>query len=92
MSENVPIADIKSKFSEYISQVAFSKKRFVITKGDKPVAALVNIEDLKYIERFKEINGLYSVIGRWKHFEEIDDYITSAVEQRDKDELRDVSL
>ncbi|MGA1870583.1 MAG: type II toxin-antitoxin system Phd/YefM family antitoxin [bacterium] len=92
MSKNVPIAEIKSKFSEYISQVAFSKKRFVITKRDKPVAALVNIEDLKYIERFKEINGLYSVIGKWKHFEEIDDYITNAVEQRDKDELRDVSL
>ena len=67
----VSIAEAKSHLSEYIAKSAFAHERFVITRRNKPVAALVSLEDLQIIEQHKERQGLASVAGQWEDFEEV---------------------
>lgn len=47
----VPLGELKAKLSEFVSQSAYQNKRFVITRHNKPVAALVSIEYLQEMER-----------------------------------------
>lgn len=71
MSNTVSIAEMKKNLSEYVAQSNYQKKRYIITKRSKPVAALVNLEDLKAIEQKEEKGGLLQVIGKWEDFDEI---------------------
>ena len=45
LEEAINIAEAKKHFSELIGQVAYGKKRLVITKRGKPMARLVPIEE-----------------------------------------------
>lgn len=92
MNKKVSVAEIKTHFSEYISKVAYLKKSIIITKRDKPIAALIDLNSFQRIENSDEINGLISVIGKWKRFEEIESSIEQCYKSRGKDELRKVSL
>lgn len=47
----VPLGELKAKLSEFVSQSSYQNKRFVITRHNKPVAALVSIEYLQKMER-----------------------------------------
>jgi len=47
----ITIAKAKSHISELIAKSQFSHERFIITKRDKPVAALVSLDDLKVLEQ-----------------------------------------
>ncbi|HHO47497.1 MAG TPA: type II toxin-antitoxin system Phd/YefM family antitoxin [Desulfobacteraceae bacterium] len=67
----VSVAEAKSHFSELIAKSAHSHERFVITRRDKPVAALVSIEDLKIIEQHQERQGLAAAASSWPDFEEV---------------------
>ena len=71
MSNTVSIAEMKKNLSEYVAQSNYQKERYIITKRSKPVAALVNLEDLKAIEQKEEKGGLLQVIGKWEDFDEI---------------------
>ncbi len=73
--KNVPVATLKSRLSEFIAKSAYGRERFIITRRNKPVAALVNLEDLRLIEQQEEQQGLVSVIGKWKGFEEVEEAI-----------------
>jgi len=92
MKEHASVAKMKSHLSEYIAKVAYSNHRIIITKREKPVAALVDIPSLEKIESMDEALGLASVIGKWKNFEEIAGEIQHIYEGRKKDELRNVSI
>ena len=72
METYVAVAEMKNHLSEYISRSAYNHDRFIITKRDKPVAALVNLEDLQALEQLEERKGLASVIGQWQDFEEVE--------------------
>jgi len=43
--EAINIAEAKKHFSELIGQVAYGKKRLIITKRGKPMARLVPVEE-----------------------------------------------
>ncbi len=82
MSKTVALVEMKSHFSDYISKSAYNHERFIITKRNKPVAALVAIEDLQVIEQAEERQGLASVVGKWKCFNEISDAFKDLSEMR----------
>jgi prevent-host-death family protein len=87
------VADAKKRFSELINRSAFSDCRVVITKRNRPVAALVSLEDLHFLQQHKKPQGLKSAIGQWEGFEEIADSIDDAVRARRSEAPgRDVSF
>lgn len=96
MNDNISVAEAKSHFSKYISKVAYADKRFVITKRNKPIAALVSIDELQKIDlkekSEKEFKGLSELLSKRKYFEEIIGYIEEAYKDRSKDKGRNVSL
>ncbi len=93
MSKTVPLAKMKSHLSEYIAKSTYKRERFIITKRNKQVAALVNIDDLQLIEQKEERLGLASLIGKWKHFDELEKSLVDIPKLRKKGGTgRDVSL
>ena len=71
----VSVAVAKSRFSELVAKSGYSRERFIITRRNKPVAALVSLEDLQIIEQHEERQGLASIVGRWKDFEELEEQL-----------------
>lgn len=93
MDECIAIAEMKNHLSEYIARSAYNKNRFIITKRNKPVAALVNIEDLKIIEQHEEKKGLASIIGKWDDFEDLENNLGDTRELRKNGgNAREISL
>jgi len=89
----VSVANAKSHLSELIAKSAHGHERFVITRRDKPVAALVSLDDLKIIEQHQERQGLAAVAFLWPDFEEVAEALTDLGELRSQGgEGRDVSL
>jgi len=89
----VSIAEMKSHFSEYVGKSAYSQERFVKTKRDKPVAALVSLEDYQSIEQPDERKGLAGIVGMWSDYDEIEQYVADCSESCYKgDNGREVSL
>lgn len=66
----VSVAEAKAHLSELIVKSAHGHERFIITRRDKPVAALVSLDDLKIIEQHQERQGLATVVSAWPGFEE----------------------
>jgi len=71
MTTLISIAKAKSHISELIAKSRYSHERFIITKRDKPVAAIVSLEDLAILEQHKETEGLAAIVGKWKNFDEV---------------------
>ena len=69
--QKVSVAEAKSHISEFIAKSAYNNERFVITRRNKPVAALVSLDDLRIIEQYEERKGLADVIGKWEGFDEV---------------------
>ena len=67
----ISVAEAKANLSAILSKSAYSNEKFLITRRNKPIAALVSVDDLKIIEQHQERQGLASVVGKWKGFEEI---------------------
>ncbi|MCI5164959.1 MAG: type II toxin-antitoxin system Phd/YefM family antitoxin [Candidatus Electrothrix sp. GM3_4] len=89
----VSVANAKSHLSELIAKSAYAHERFIITKRDKPVAALVSLDDLQIIEQHEERQGLASLVGQWKDFEEVGAQISDLHQLRkDSGTRKDVSL
>lgn len=89
----VSVVDAKKQFSEFVNRSAFSNCRVIITKRNRPVAAIVSMKDLQHLEQVDKRKGLLSVINRWKDFEEIQDAVDEAIEiRRNEGAGRNVSL
>ena len=67
----VSVANAKAHLSELIAKSSFARERFIITRRNKPVAALVSLADLQLIEQQEERQGLSAIAGKWKEFEEV---------------------
>ncbi len=80
------IADTKKRFPELINRSAFSDCRGVITKRNRPVPAIVRLENLHCLQQNKNPQGLKAAIGKWEGFEEIADAIDDAVRARRSEE------
>lgn len=93
MSQTISVSEMKSHLSEYISKSTYRNERFIITRRNKPVAALVNIDDLQLIEQKEERLGLAALLGKWKNFDEIERTLKDIPKLRKKGGAdRDVSL
>ncbi|MCP4753681.1 MAG: type II toxin-antitoxin system Phd/YefM family antitoxin [Proteobacteria bacterium] len=93
MNQTVSIAEIKSRLSDYVAKSDFKGDRFIITKRNKPVAALVSIDDLQAIEQQEEKEGLISAVGKWKDFQEMEKILEDVFSSRKSGGMgRDVSL
>ena len=82
--DTVSIAKAKSHLSELISKSYYQHERIIITKRDKPVAALVSIDDLHLIEQSEEKQGLAAVAAKWQGFEEVENALGDVLEVRKK--------
>ena len=69
----ISVAKAKSHISELIAKSQYSHERFIITRRDKPVAALVSLNDLKILEQYEEKQGLATIAGKWQAFDEVTD-------------------
>jgi len=47
-------SDAREHFPEVVSEAAFAKKRFVVTRRGKRLAAIIPIEDLDLIEAIED--------------------------------------
>lgn len=89
----VSVAEAKSHLSELIAKSAHGKERFVITRRNRPVAALVSLEDLRIIEQHQQREGLAAVAGKWRGFDELAEAMGDLDTLRQSGgEGRDVSL
>ena len=89
----ISIASAKSRFSELVAKASYTQQRFIITRRNKPVAALVSLEDLQAIEQHEERKGLASVAQKWRGFEEVSDSLENLSQLRqDGGTGRNVSL
>lgn len=89
----VPIAEVKSRFSEYASRSAHAHEHVVITRRGKPLAALVSLDELALIESLATSRGLATAIQRWKGAAEVREGAEEAYAARtNQGEGRDVSL
>ena len=89
-SKVLSVAEAKSRFSEYISKVAYAGQRYVITKRGKPLVALVSIGDLENIQAREGKEKISEMIGKWKYFDEIEEDIIKAHASREEDRGRNV--
>ena len=78
----VSVANAKSHLSELIAKSLHAHERFVITRRNKPVAALVSLDDLQLIEQHEERQGLASIASKWKDFEEVNEHLEDLQELR----------
>jgi prevent-host-death family protein len=81
-NEIISIVEAKKRFSEIISRSIYSDCRIIITKRNRPVAAVINMEDLKSLELSNKRKGLIDVIGKWQGFDELKGAIDKVVEDR----------
>jgi prevent-host-death family protein len=50
MSETLPLATVKARFSELVDRVARQQDRVIVTRKGRPAAVLVSPEDLDSLE------------------------------------------
>ena len=57
MTETVPLATVKARFSEFVDRVAREQDRVVVTRNGKPAAMLVSADDIEELEETLSIMG-----------------------------------
>lgn len=50
MSDTLPLADVKARFSEVVDRVATTHDRVVVTRNGRPAAVLMSPDDLAALE------------------------------------------
>lgn len=90
---NISVAQAKSHLSELIAKSVHGHERIIITRHNRPVAAIVSLDDLRIIEQHQERQGLAAVAAAWPDFEEVVDAMGDLVSLRQEGGGgRDVSL
>lgn len=59
-------ADAKEEFTDLINRVALHKERIILTRRDKEIAAIVPLEDLKFLEESQNKNDLDEAVAALK--------------------------
>ena len=55
MSETLPLAQVKSKFSEMVDRVEHTHDRIVVTRNGRPAAVMISPDELASIEDTLEL-------------------------------------
>ncbi len=84
MSETLPLANVKAKFSEMVDRVEHTHDRIIVTRNGRPAAVLISPEELESLEDTLELLSdpeAMRQLGEARHANETGDFITG-------DELR----
>ena len=84
------VADAKRNLSELMSRAAYNNERFLIQRRGKPMAALVSIEDLAWLE--KEPVAPKGLLAPMAEFEELESMVEEIYRQREQAQDRPVDL
>jgi len=52
--ETVQCGELRQNITDFISRVCYERKRFLVYRHKRPVAALVSIEDFELLEKMKK--------------------------------------
>ncbi|MFP5487578.1 MAG: type II toxin-antitoxin system Phd/YefM family antitoxin [Acidimicrobiia bacterium] len=55
MSETLPLAQVKAKFSEMVDRVEHTHDRIVVTRNGRPAAVMISPDDLASLEDTLEL-------------------------------------
>ena len=55
MSDTLPLAEVKSKFSEMVDRVQHTHDRIVVTRNGRPAAVMISPEELASLEDTLEL-------------------------------------
>lgn len=55
---SIPTAEAKDTFIDLVNRVAHDKERIILTRRDKPIAALISLEDFKLLESIQNKDDL----------------------------------
>lgn len=55
MSETLPLAQVKSKFSEMVDRVEYTHDRIVVTRNGRPAAVMISPDELASLEDTLEL-------------------------------------
>ena len=94
----VSAAEAKAHLSELVSEVAYRGERVVIERRGKPLAALVGLEDLGWLEQQRPTQtkppGFLALVGAWGDLGDdvIDAFIADIYSARESDTGRPVEL
>lgn len=55
MSETLPLARVKAKFSEMVDRVEHTHDRIIVTRNGKPAAVMISPDDLASLEDTLEL-------------------------------------
>ena len=87
------VADAKKNLSELMSRAAYNNERFLIQRQGKPMAALVSIEDLAWLEKEPVApKGLLAAVAALAEFEELESMVEEIYRQREQSQDRPVDL
>ena len=99
MVEKISVAEAKAKLSALLGEVVYGKKRFIIERRGKPLAALVNVDDLEHLEKAESAPASFhwplALVGAWGDLledSEIDSLVEDIYDSREKDMGRPVDL
>lgn len=73
MTRKIPVSEAKARFSDFV-HAAESGELIIITRHDKPVAALVRPENIEQLDRLRTAGpegGLASLAGGWERSDDL---------------------
>ena len=98
VTKRISAAKAKAQFSSLLSEVAYGSQHIIIERRGKPFAALVSVDDLKQLERYRATSvrpqGALALVGAWRQVEnaDLDALVVNLYAQRDKDMGRPVEI
>ena len=99
MTISLGTAEIKARLSEIINRVAFGRERLIVLRRGKPVAALVSVRDLRWLEALdsagpasKSVHPIMRAFGGWANRTDIDELLTEVYADREAAFGREVAL
>jgi prevent-host-death family protein len=54
MADEIPASQARGDFAEVINRAAYGKRRVVLTRRGKKLAAVIPVEDLELLERLED--------------------------------------
>ncbi|MDP1794693.1 MAG: type II toxin-antitoxin system Phd/YefM family antitoxin [Acidimicrobiales bacterium] len=67
LSDHLPLADVKNRFSEVVDKLEREHGRVVVTKHGQPAVVMLSVEDLESLEETLEVlsnSALRSAVAR----------------------------
>jgi prevent-host-death family protein len=58
---DISTVDARNRFADFVNRVGYGKERIILTRHGKPVAAMIPIEDLEYLEAIEADEDAYDL-------------------------------